>query len=319
MLVYILFIAGFVIMIKGADFLVDGAASLAKRFNISNLVIGLTVVSFGTSAPELVVNILASFSGNTDIAIGNILGSNIANILLILGVSAIIYPLTVHKNTVKKEIPYSFFVVVVLAFLVSDIFLDEASSAMLSRVDGIVLIILFSIFLIYTYRISKETNELPEDVEIKKMSVLKAVILVLLGMVGLVVGGHWIVEGAVEIATQLGMSQAFIGLTIVAVGTSLPELATSAVAAYKKNTDIAIGNVVGSNIFNITWILGVSSIINPLVFSAHNMVDLGVVLVATLLLLIMIFAGRKYTLSKIEGAIFLLLYFAYIAYLVYEG
>ncbi len=319
MLVYILFIAGFVIMIKGADFLVDGAASLAKRFNISNLVIGLTVVSFGTSAPELVVNILASFSGNTDIAIGNILGSNIANILLILGVSAIIYPLTVHKNTVKKEIPYSFFVVVVLAFLVSDIFLDEASSAMLSRVDGIVLIILFSIFIIYTYRISKETNELPEDVEIKKMSVMKAVILVLIGMVGLVLGGHWIVEGAVEIATQLGMSQAFIGLTIVAVGTSLPELATSAVAAYKKNTDIAIGNVVGSNIFNITWILGVSSIINPLVFSAHNMVDLGVVLVATLLLLIMIFAGRKYTLSKIEGAIFLLLYFAYIAYLVYEG
>lgn len=319
MLLYILFVAGFVIMIKGADFLVDGAASLAKRFNISNLVIGLTVVSFGTSAPELVVNIFASLTGNTDIAIGNILGSNIANILLILGVSAIIYPLTVHKNTVKKEIPYSFFVVLILAFLVSDIFLDDASSAMLSRVDGIVLIILFSFFLIYTYRISKETNELPEDVEIKDMSVIKAIILVLIGMVGLVLGGKWIVDGAVKIATQLGMSQAFIGLTIVAVGTSLPELATSAVAAYKRNTDIAIGNVVGSNIFNITWILGVSSIINPLVFSAHNMVDLGVVLVATLLLMIMIFAGKKYTLSKIEGAIFLLMYFGYIAYLVYEG
>ena len=319
MLVYILFVAGFVIMIKGADFLVDGAASLAKRFNISNLVIGLTVVSFGTSAPELVVNILASLTGNTDIAIGNILGSNIANILLILGVSAIIYPLTVHKNTVKMEIPYSFFVVLILAFLVSDIFLDGAQSAILSRIDGIVLIILFSFFLIYTYRISKETNELPEDVEIKDMSVIKAVILVLIGMVGLVLGGKWIVDGAVEIATQLGMSQAFIGLTIVAVGTSLPELATSAVAAYKKNTDIAIGNVVGSNIFNITWILGVSSIINPLVFSAHNMVDLGVVLVATLLLLIMIFAGKKYTLSKVEGVIFLILYFGYIVYLVYEG
>jgi cation:H+ antiporter len=319
MLVYILFIIGFVFMIKGADLLVDGAASLAKRFNISNLVIGLTVVSFGTSAPELAVNVIASLSGNNDIAIGNILGSNIANILLILGVSALIYPLTVHRNTVKKEIPYSFIVAVVLGLLVSDIVLANAEFAILSRVDGVILIVLFAAFLVYTYRISKETNELPEDVEIKEMSVGKAIVFIIIGIVGLVFGGDWIVKGAVVMAEHLGMSQSFIGLTIVAIGTSLPELATSAVAAYKRNTDIAIGNVVGSNIFNVTWILGLSSIINPIVFNSHNMMDLGVVLFATLLLIVSIFAGKKYTLTKFEGIVFLLIYFAYIAFLIYEG
>lgn len=319
MLVYILFVLGFVVMIKGADLLVDGAASIAKRFNISNLVIGLTVVSFGTSAPELVVNIIASFNGNADIAVGNILGSNIANILLILGVSALIYPLTVHHSTVKKEIPYSFFVCVVLALLVGETFFNGTDEAMLSRVDGLILLGLFGLFIYYIYKISKKTGELPEDVEIKKMSVPKAVVYVLLGILGLVFGGQWIVDGAVIIAMYFGMSQSFIGLTIVAIGTSLPELATSAVAAYKKNSDIAIGNVVGSNIFNITWILGVSSLINPLVFSAHSLIDLGVVLFATLLLVILIFAGRMYTLTKAEGTIFLILYAGYIAFLVYEG
>jgi cation:H+ antiporter len=319
MLVYFLFVLGFVVMIKGADFLVDGAASLAKRFNISNLVIGLTVVSFGTSAPELVVNIIASLNGSTDIAVGNILGSNIANILLILGVSALIYPLTVHKNTVKKEIPYSFFVCLILSILVGDIIFDGAPEGLLSRVDGLILIALFGAFLYYTYRISKETNELPEEVEIKQLSVFRAILYLIIGIIGLVFGGQWIVDGAVVIATGLGMSESFIGLTVIAIGTSLPELATSAVAAYKRNTDIAIGNVVGSNIFNITWILGVSSLINPLVFNSHNLVDLGVVLLATLLLVILIFAGRMFTLTKIEGSVFLLLYAAYIVFLIYEG
>ncbi|MCB0724111.1 MAG: calcium/sodium antiporter [Ignavibacteriae bacterium] len=319
MLVYFLFVIGFVIMIKGADVLVDGSASLAKKFNISNLVIGLTVVAFGTSAPELVVNVIASFSGNTDIAIGNILGSNIANILLILGVSSIIYPLTVHKNTVRKEIPYSLVVAVVLGFLVGDIFIDNAPHAMLTRVDGIILILFFGGFLYYTYRLSKEENESPIDTEIKEMGIGKSIIFVLLGLVGLVLGGNWIVEGAVVIATSLGMSQSFIGLTIVAIGTSLPELATSAVAAYKRNTDIAIGNVVGSNIFNITWILGVSSIINPLVFSAHNIVDLGIVVIVTAILILSIFVGKRYSIRRGEGIIFLILYAAYIVFLIYQG
>lgn len=319
MLVYFLFVLGFVIMIKGADLLVDGAASIAKRFNISNLVIGLTVVSFGTSAPELVVNIIASLNGSTDIAIGNILGSNIANILLILGVSALIFPLTVHKNTVKKEIPYSFFVCLILAVLVGDIIFDGAPEGILTRIDGLVLIALFGVFVYYTYKISRENNEGSDDVEIKEMSVLKASTLIVIGIIGLVFGGQWIVDGAVVMATSLGMSESFIGLTVIAVGTSLPELATSAVAAYKRNTDIAIGNVVGSNIFNVTWILGVSSLINPLVFNSHNMLDLGVVLFATFLLVILIFAGRMYTLTKVEGSIFILLYAGYIAFLVYEG
>lgn len=319
MLVYFLFVIGFVIMIKGADMLVDGAASLAKKFNISNLVIGLTVVSFGTSAPELVVNVIASISGNTDIAVGNILGSNIANILLILGISSIIYPLTVHKNTVKKEIPYSLVVAVVLAFLVSDIFIEKAPFAILSRIDGIILILLFGAFLYYTYRLSKQEGDIPGDEEIKEMGTAKSIIFLLVGITGLVLGGDWIVKGAVEIASGLGMSQSFIGLTIVAVGTSLPELATSAVAAYKRNTDIAIGNVVGSNIFNITWILGISSIINPLVFNAHNIIDLGILTVITIILILSIFVGKRYSIRKGEGIIFLILYAAYIIFLVYEG
>jgi cation:H+ antiporter len=280
----------------------------------------LTVVSFGTSAPELVVNVFASISGNTDIAVGNILGSNLANILLILGISAIIYPLTVHKNTVKKEIPYSLVVAVVLGFLVGDIILDDAPFAMLSRVDGVILILLFGAFLFYTYHLSKQEGEIPGDVEeIKELSLPKSIIFVLLGLLGLVFGGDWIVNGAVEIATIFGMSQSFIGLTVVAIGTSLPELATSAVAAYKRNTDIAIGNVVGSNIFNVTWILGVSSIINPLVFNAHNMIDLGIVVIVTIILIVSIFVGKRYTIRKGEGIIFLILYAGYIAFLIHEG
>jgi len=318
MLTFILFIAGFVLLIKGADFLVTGASALAFKFGIAPLVIGLTIVAFGTSAPELVVNLLASLSGNTDIAIGNILGSNIVNILLILGVTAIIYPLTVQKSTVWKEIPFALLAVIVLVFMASDALIDGAGSSLLSRIDGLVLMSFFVIFLYYIVGMAKqapaEDSEAPAD-----MTTMRSWILISGGLIGLVIGGKWIVDGAVVFAQSLGVSEALIGLTIVAIGTSLPELATSVVAAFKKNTDIAVGNIVGSNIFNIFWILGISSMIAPLPFAPAMTFDILVTLGATLLLFLALFVGRKHTIEKWQGVMFIGLYVAYVAFLIVRG
>ena len=283
MVEYILLVAGFVLLIKGADVLVDGASSFAKKFGISSLVIGLTIVAFGTSAPELIVNLFASIQGNTDIAIGNILGSNIANILLILGISAVIYPLAIQKGTVFKEIPLSLLAIIVVAIMANDILVDNRSFSELTRIDGLVLISFFIIFLYYTFGISKAEGENTSN-NIKDRSIIKSVLMAIGGLIALTIGGKWVVDSAMEIALNIGISQAVIGLTVVAIGTSLPELATSAVAAYKKNTDIAVGNIVGSNIFNIFWILGISAIINPLPFSSLLMRDVIATVIATVLL-----------------------------------
>ncbi|MGI8893750.1 MAG: calcium/sodium antiporter [Bacteroidia bacterium] len=317
-LVYVLFVIGFVFLIKGADLLVDGSVSIAGRLRISNLVIGLTVVAFGTSLPELLVNLVASFEGSTDIAIGNILGSNIANILLILGIASIIYPLSVKKNTTFKEIPFSLLAAVILAVLANDIMIDNYSFSILSRSDGITLLCFFAIFLYYVFTITKDSDE--EQDEVKIISLPKSIIYILVGLVGLTIGGKWIVEGAVSIATQFGISESLIGLTIIAIGTSLPELATSAVAALKKNTDIAIGNVVGSNIFNVFWILGISSIIKPLPFNEQSNTDLFMVIFSSLLLFAFLsFGKQRHLLHKSHGILFLSLYVAYTAYLIYRG
>ena len=265
MLTYFLLIIGFIIIIKGADLLVDGASSIAKKLNVSDLVIGLTVVAFGTSAPELFVNVFASIQGNSEIAIGNILGSNIANILLILGVAAIIFPLSVQSTTVWKEIPFSLLAALILGVLVNDHLIDHKENSELTRGDGLVLIGFFIIFMYYIFSIAKKSENTTIG-DLKQLSNFRSVSYILLGLTGLVLGGTWIVNGAIEIAGKFGVSEYLIGLTVVAVGTSLPELATSAVAAYKKNTDIAIGNVVGSNIFNIFWVLGISAVIKPLPF-----------------------------------------------------
>lgn len=318
MLNLFLFIVGFVFLIKGADWLVSGASSLANRLGVSALVIGLTIVAFGTSAPELTVNLLASFQGNTDIAIGNIIGSNIANILLILGISAIIFPLAVQKGTVWREIPFAVLAVLVVTIMANDVFLDGSASSALTRIDGLVLLSFFAIFIYYIFSIAKQPSSGSED-EIQQYSTNKSILMILGGLVGLVVGGKWIVDGAVLFATQLGISEALIGLTVVAVGTSLPELATSAVAAYKKNVDIAIGNVIGSNIFNIFWILGVSASITPLPFSPELGVDLGVVTVVTLLLFIALFVGKRHTLERWQGWLFVMLYIIYTIFLVARG
>jgi cation:H+ antiporter len=318
MITYILFVIGFVILIKGADLLVDGSSSIARKVHVSNLVIGLTLVSFGTSAPELIINIVASLEGKQEIAIGNILGSNIANTLLILGIAALIYPLTVHRSTVWKEIPFSVLAVLVLGVLVNEVIISGESQAILSKYDGLILLVLFIIFLFYTFSIAKKHHE-DGDVEHKEMGTFKSVVYIFLGILGLAFGGPMIVDGAVFIAINIGMSESFIGLTIIAFGTSLPELATSAVAAYKKNTDIAIGNVVGSNIFNILWILGISSIIKPLAFNSSHIIDLYMVIFVSIVLFLSIFVGKKHAIGRLEGLFFLMTYIAYIVYLVFKG
>ncbi len=318
-LTYLLLIVGFVALIKGAGLLVDGASSLARRLGVSALVIGLTIVAFGTSTPELIVNIFASIKGNSDIAIGNILGSNIFNILFVLGISAVIYPLAVKKGTVWKEIPLALLAVIVTALMVNDALLDKGSFSALTRIDGLILISFFVIFLYYVFGISKAEPADSVETTPHIHSLLRSCLMISGGLVGLVLGGKLIVDGAVAIATSLGMSEALIGLTIVAIGTSLPELATSAVAAYKKDVDIAVGNIVGSNIFNIFWILGVSAVIRPLPFSQTLMSDVIMTVVATLLLFATMFIGKRHILERWQGICFIALYLGYVAYIVIRG
>jgi cation:H+ antiporter len=314
---YILFAVGFVALIKGAGMLVDGASSIARKFNISSIIIGLTIVAFGTSTPELFVNVFASIQGNTEIAIGNILGSNIANIFLILGVAAIIYPITIKKLTIWKEIPFSLLAALALGLLVNDRLIDGRSFSELSRGDGFILISFFIIFMYYIIDVAKDSQN--EETEIKEMSALKATLFIMFGLAGLALGGNWIVNGAVKMAAHFNISQSLVGLTIVAVGTSLPELATSAVAAYKKNTDIAIGNAVGSNIFNIFWVLALSAIIKPLPFQPSDNPDVLMTITASILLFAFLFIGKKHTLERWKGIGFLLIYAGYIFFLISRG
>lgn len=310
----LLLVLGFVFLIKGADFLIDGASALAKRFRIPDLIIGMTVVAFGTSLPELFVNVIASVEGNTDLAIGNILGSNIANILLILGIASIIAPLAVRQNTIWKEIPFSTLAIVALAILANDVFIDGAASNVLAHSDGLTLLCFFAVFLYYIVSVTQSDTSDTADIGEPQYGTWKALAFVAVGLVGLSFGGKWIVDSAVQISTSLGIGQRVIGLSIVAIGTSLPELAASAVAAYKNNADIAIGNVVGSNIFNVFWILGVTSLIRPLPFHSSANIDITVTLVASALLFFLVFVSRPHRLRRTHGIAFLLLYTAYISY-----
>jgi len=316
----LLFLTGFVLLIKGADWLVDGASSIAKKYKISPIVIGLTIVAFGTSMPELVVNIFASLEGKTDIAIGNILGSNIANVFLILGISALINPLVAKRNTVIKEIPFSLLAALVVFFLANDLLLDGEKSSVITRSDGLILISFFIIFMYYTFGIARaDTNTEDKKQIIKELSTPKSILFILLGLTGLIIGGKWIVDGAVVLAKMAGMSESVIGLTVVAIGTSLPELATSAMAAYKKQTDIAIGNVVGSNIFNLFWILGVSSIIKPLPFNPASNIDILMTIFASLVMFVGMYIGKRHTLEYKEGIGMISIYIFYLAYLIING
>ncbi|HAI76531.1 MAG TPA: sodium:proton exchanger [Microscillaceae bacterium] len=318
----VLLFVGFGLLIKGADWLVAGAASIAKRYNVPNIVIGLTIVAFGTSTPELIVSLFASMNGSTDIAIGNVIGSNSCNILLILGISSIIYPLSVKSNTVWKEIPLSLLAAVLVWVLANDMILDGNPRVEITRSDGLVLLGFFAIFMYYTFDIAKADANNPttiESDEIKILSLFWSIIFIILGLTSLVVGGNWIVEGAVYIAKSFGLSEALIGLTIVAIGTSLPEMATSVMAALKKQDDIAIGNVVGSNIFNVFFILGTSATVSPLKFDPKVNTDIYVTMAASLFLFIFCFSGKKHQLERWEGSLMFLGYVSYTAFLIMRG
>ena len=321
MLVYILFVVGFVLLIKGADWLVSGSASVAKKYNISDLVIGLTIVSMGTSMPELIVNILASTSGASEIAIGNVVGSNIANILLILGVAAFIYPLTIKESTVMSQIPFSIIAILLVAFAANAPIFNPDYSLMISRLDGVVFILFFALFMVYIIKLAREGRaDMIEEAPDKVLPMGKSILFILLGMVGLFLGGKWVVDGAIKIAEQFGLSQNLIGLTIVAIGTSLPELVTSAMAAYRKNTDIAVANVIGSNIFNLLWVLGISAMISPMKYDPVVNADIIVLLVATCLIVFSLMTGRaKNQIGKPTGIFFLACYIAYTAFIIYRG
>ena len=317
MLSVIYLIGGLLLTLLSANWLVEGSSSIAKRFNVSDLVIGLTVVALGTSTPELAINVFSAVEGSTGLAIGNVLGSNIANILLILGVSALIHPLEVTRNTTWKEIPLSLLAAIVIGIMANDDWLDpSASGNFISRTDGMVLLCFLAIFMVYTFEIARTSTDTAEKVA--QMPLWKGIFLTVIGIIGLFIGGKLLVDGAVEVSKMLGMSERMIGLTIVAIGTSLPELATSVVAAWKGKTDLAVGNVVGSNILNIFLVLGLTATIKPLPFELPVMNhDLGLVVVASLFLFssTVLISAKK--ISRWEGGVFLGLYIAYLVSLVF--
>jgi cation:H+ antiporter len=315
MLYLLLLIAGFVPLIYGAHLLVENASAVARKYNIPEIVIGLTIVAFGTSSPELVVNLVASVDHNSSIVMGNIIGSNIFNILLILGTSAIIYPLTVKRNTTWIEIPLCLLAAMAVIVMANDQIIDHTGVSSISRIDGIILLLFFLIFLVYNYNLARTESYAGDAKEVHR-PMWMLVLLIIGGLVLLVTGGKMIVTGAVEVASLLGLSERVIGLTIVAAGTSLPELATSLVAARKKNSDIAIGNIVGSNIFNIFLILGLSAVVYPVELLPAANLDLSVNIIASMLLFAFIFMGKKHELGWREGVFFTLCFLSYLGYLL---
>jgi len=312
---FILLLAGFLPLIYGANLLVDYASALAKRFNIPNLVIGLTIVAFGTSAPELVVNLFASLGKNSGIVMGNVVGSNIFNIGVIMAISAIIFPLAVKNTTTWIEVPLALLAGVVVLIQANDMLIDGDGTSVLTRIDGLMLLLFFIIFLAYNYTLMKK-GDFSEEFPVKDTKPWKSVLLILAGLALLVAGGRMIVYGAIEVATRLGIPERIIGLTIVSIGTSLPELATSIVAARKKNTDIAVGNIVGSNIFNIFFILGTSAVIYPVTVHPSSNIDLLMNIVLSTMIFIFIFAGKGKSIDRKEGTVMLLFYLGYLTYLI---
>jgi cation:H+ antiporter len=319
MLTYLLFVVGLYLLIKSASWIVDSSSSIAKKFGVSNLVIGLTIVAFGTSLPELVVNAFAAIGGSGGLSFGNIIGSNIANIFLILGVTAAIGGITLKSKTIWKEIPFALFAAFVLFVMSVKTFFGEASK-FLGVVEGSILLLFFVIFLIYIFKEAEEdrANKIFSE-EGKKFRGELIFSKLALGLLGIYFGGLWVVNGAVAIAGQLGLSEFLISATIIAIGTSLPELVVCVVAALKKNVDLAIGNVVGSNIFNVLWIFGIVPFIRPIVIPKGIGFDLAVMFFATLSLFVVMFIGKKHAMSKRDGWIFILFYVLYIAYIIIRG
>ena len=309
-----LLVAGFVLLIKGADLLVSGSQAIAIRLGLSSLVVGMTIVAFGTSLPEMVVTFASSYRGSADLAIGNVLGSNIANVLLVLGVAAIIRPLPVHEQTVVSEVPFSLAAALLVGFLANAALFTAGSELTISRLDGGILLFFFMLFMVYVYKVSR--GDWPQQGAVVAGSTPRSIIYIVAGIAGLYIGGRWVVSGAIGIATMLGISEALIGLTVVAIGTSTPELIASAVAAYRRQPDIAVGNVVGSNIFNLLWVLGLTASFKEMPFATVSNVDVTVVIGSSALILLALIAGRSNTIMRSHGVLFVVLYALYLAYAV---
>lgn len=310
------FLVGLLLVVKGADFLTDGASSIARKFKVSTLLIGLTIVSLGTSLPELVVSSVSAMKGSSDMALGNVVGSNIFNTLAIVGVTALFCPIVCKKDLLLRDIPVN--VLVTCTLFVMVYFCNGIG--ILTRMEGITLLTIFVIYMgftIYTsLKSSKRTEEAPVEAP---MSIWKAIVLIVLGLTALVFGGDWFVDGAAGIAAELGVSESVIALTIVSAGTSFPELATSVVAARKGDTDMAMGNVVGSNIFNIMFILGVASVINPIAAKNISIVDFKILLFSILLLTVFCVVGKRHRIGRWQGAVLTICMIAYYAYLIYNS
>ena len=310
----VLIIVGFIALVKGADWLVDGASAIAKHFGISDLVIGLTVVAFGTSMPEFVVNMVSVAQGSTDLAITNILGSNIINTFVILGLTALVYPIVSQKRARDFDMPLSIIAgILVFAFVAVQLPWGETDRGV-GRIGGILLLAMFCYFLYNTFRHAKDHPEDAEAEQVKEIPTRRAIALILAGFIGLIVGGELIVKSAVDIATRMGVSEAIIGLTIVALGTSLPELATSVIAAAKHNSDIALGNVFGSNIFNVFFVLGTSATVRPL--PAYEGIELDALMVAlgSIIVWMAVKTNHERKIQRWAGALLLLVYAGYLTY-----
>lgn len=310
---YVLLIIGFVLLIKGADYFVDGSSNIARLLRIPPILIGLTIVALGTSSPEATVSIIAAMGGNADVAVGNVVGSNIFNITIVVGIAAFLFPLKVQSETIRKEIPFTLLAGIVMLVLMSDMALQGFSSNMITRGDGIIFLLFLSIFMYYVIELglrSRQNTTLTQATENVKWG--KNILITLVGLAAIIFGGDLVVSNATKIAFSLGMSETLVGLTIIAIGTSLPELVTSISAALKKESEIALGNIVGSNIFNILFVLGASSVITPIAVNDKVFIDVMIMLVLTLVLLL--FARTGFKIGKREG---LMLAVAYVVYLVY--
>ncbi|MDL4841160.1 calcium/sodium antiporter [Aquibacillus rhizosphaerae] len=316
---YILLVIGFALLIKGADFFVDGASKIARLMNISPLLIGLTVVSFGTSAPEATVSITAAIEGTESVAFSNVIGSNIFNISLAIGLTAFIFPLKVESTTIRKEIPFTLLTTVALFILISDVFFQNHLSNALTRSDGIILLLFLLIFLNYIFEVARNNREQVLDKKVATSSKTwgKNIFFTIAGLLAIIFGGNLVVNSSTNIAYAWGMSETLVGLTIIAIGTSLPELATSVTAAVKKQNEIALGNIVGSNIFNVLFVLGSTATITTLTINNKIFFDMAVLIILTITLLV--FSSTKRTIGRLEGMTLTIAYVLYIAYVIFRN
>lgn len=310
-------LVGLVLILVGSDWLVDGASAVARKYGISEFIIGMTIVGIGTSMPELVSSFISAVGGHGDMALGNVTGSNICNILLILGVTALISPIRYTKSNIRKDIPFAILVSLFLMVMLYNCFglFGEMGTPGISRVDALYLLLIFAVFMIDSFKSAKKGDDDGGDENVKPMSMGKAIVFILLGLGGLIFGGQLFVDHTVSIAERFHVSEAFISITLMAVGTSLPELATCVVAAMKGKNQLALGNVIGSNVFNLSLIIGVSAAISPFEIQSISTVDMVIALVAVVMLWLAAFTFKKKKLDRVEGVIFLLVYIGYIAYL----